>query len=190
MFILCDTCSVLMLIRIAPKMFIEKEYECLTVKEVHQEIKRTQKFKEKYPWRNDYLPEIKVENLKNEQFEPISKLIHNTLEAGKLNRKTKRYFDLSRTDRIIAAYTVSNELNFSSTDDDLTVFLEQEYDVRNYCPLEIINIWLQKKLIKWNKNRQQILMDWDRDNEHPQPKAEAKKFEELTGFNYPGPVQK
>ncbi len=65
MFILCDTCSVLMLIRIAPKMFNEKEYECLTVKEVHQEIKRTQKFKEKYQWRIDFLPEIKMENLKN-----------------------------------------------------------------------------------------------------------------------------
>lgn len=47
MHILCDTCSVLMLIRIAPDMFKDERYECVTVNEVWQELFRTRKFKTK-----------------------------------------------------------------------------------------------------------------------------------------------
>ncbi len=132
MFILCDTCSVLMLIRIAPGMFVEEEYECVTVAEVLQEIKRTQKFKEKYPWRQEYLSAIKAKNLQNDEFETIYKLISYELEAGKINKKTRRYFNLSRIDRRIAAYAVVNQYNFSSVDDDLAVYLEQEHDIKNF----------------------------------------------------------
>jgi hypothetical protein len=45
MYILCDTCSVLMLIRIAPDMFRDDRYGCVTIQEVFQELFRTQKFK-------------------------------------------------------------------------------------------------------------------------------------------------
>jgi hypothetical protein len=63
MFILCDTCSILMLIRIAPKMFTEMEYECVTVAEVVQEIKRTQKFKDKHPWNMIWSKKLRLKTL-------------------------------------------------------------------------------------------------------------------------------
>ena len=49
--ILCDTCSILMVIRIAPDMLTDKKYGCFTIQEVREEIIRQQKFKDKYPWR-------------------------------------------------------------------------------------------------------------------------------------------
>ena len=58
--ILCDTCSVLMLIRIAPDMFSDDRYECLTIQEVFRELFRTQKFKSRYPWREKYKPKVKA----------------------------------------------------------------------------------------------------------------------------------
>ena len=57
--ILCDTCSVLMLIRIAPDMFTDERFDCVTVQEVCEEIFRTQRFKTKYPWRSDYKDKIR-----------------------------------------------------------------------------------------------------------------------------------
>lgn len=48
MYILCDTCKVLMLIRIAPDMFRDDGYGCVTIQEVFQELFRTQKFKMQY----------------------------------------------------------------------------------------------------------------------------------------------
>ena len=58
MYILCDTCSILMLLRIAPDMFADKRYECVTIRQVWEEITQTQKFKSKYPWRKDYARHI------------------------------------------------------------------------------------------------------------------------------------
>ena len=59
MILLCDTCSVLMLIRIAPDMFLDDRFECVTIKKVCDEIIQTQKFKTKYPWRIKYKSKLK-----------------------------------------------------------------------------------------------------------------------------------
>ncbi len=58
MYILCDTCSVLMLIRIASDMFLDPKFECVTITDVVKEIFRAQKFKNKYPWRKRYKSSI------------------------------------------------------------------------------------------------------------------------------------
>jgi len=52
--ILCDTSVILMLIRVAPDMFLDSDYECCTIRRVRDELFRTQKFKTKYAWRGDY----------------------------------------------------------------------------------------------------------------------------------------
>jgi hypothetical protein len=49
-----------MLIKIAPDMFCDERYECVTIQEVFQEIFRTQKFKMQYPWRTKYKSKIKA----------------------------------------------------------------------------------------------------------------------------------
>lgn len=38
MIVLCDTCSVLMVIRIAPDMFTDDRYGCATTVKVHDEL--------------------------------------------------------------------------------------------------------------------------------------------------------
>ena len=65
--ILCDTCSVLMLIRIAPDMCMDEGFDCVTVQEVCEEIFRTQRFKTKYAWRSDYKNKIRPSRLLKEK---------------------------------------------------------------------------------------------------------------------------
>jgi hypothetical protein len=51
MFVVCDTCSLIMLLRIAPDMFADPRYRCVTIAPVFNEYVRTQRFKHRYPWR-------------------------------------------------------------------------------------------------------------------------------------------
>ena len=59
MYVLCDTSSIMMLIRIAPDIFIDERYRCCTINLVRGEIFQNSRFKEKYPWRDDYKDKIK-----------------------------------------------------------------------------------------------------------------------------------
>ena len=52
--ILCDTGSIWMLIRIVPDMFMDERFECVTVHDVRKEVFQTQRFKTRYPWRNEF----------------------------------------------------------------------------------------------------------------------------------------
>ena len=54
-------------------------------------------------------------------------------------------------------------------------------------PLEIVNDWMEKKLIKWCDKFQEVIEDWDKCNEHPQPRMEIRRFEKLSGYKYAGP---
>lgn len=110
--ILCDTCSVLMLIRIASDMFTDEGFDCVTVQEVCEEIFRTQRFKTKYPWRSDYKHKIRPSNFlkgTGDNFELHFDLVTRLIDAGGISAKT--------------AYG----LEISSTDNSLIDFLEQEF---------------------------------------------------------------
>ena len=50
MVVLCDTSAILMLLRIAPDMFTDPRYGCVTIRQIYDEITRTPKFKSKYLW--------------------------------------------------------------------------------------------------------------------------------------------
>lgn len=71
--------------------------------------------------------------------------------------------------------------------DDRYGCVTQEFAGKTISPLEIVNNWIKKGIIKWNDDLQSIVEDWDKCNEHPQPKKEIKRFEKLTGFKYCGP---
>lgn len=106
MYILCDTCSVLMLIRIAPDMFINSEFECVTISDVVKEIFRTQRFKDRYPWRQRFKVKIKpISNsiLKSNDFKLYFQVINSQISNGIVNNETKKYFDLSKVDQRIVA---------------------------------------------------------------------------------------
>ena len=190
MYILCDTCSVLMLIRINPEMFISECFNCVTTTEVQKELSRTQKFKTKYPWRNRYkknIKHLKISEYEDDQFKLLLKIINNTLESGIINRRTKHLFNLSYVDKTIAAYTIRHQFQLSSTDQDLIDFVTQEYSCQTITPLEIINDWLRAKLITWDADKHSIFEDWRECNERKQTTAAIEEFESLTGYKYTGP---
>jgi len=191
MILLCDTCSVLMLIRIAPDMFIDDRFECVTIRKVCDEIIQTQKFKTKYPWYRKYKAKIiplgaTIEDTPSVQ--TIYKIIHNMIETSEVvNTKTGRLFDLSYTDKKIAACAKALNYAVSTAEYDLTDFLIQQFDLKVLKPLTIINYWLRKGLIKWDDEKQAVLEDWLVCNETPQDKRQIREFTKLTKQKYPGP---
>ncbi len=190
MYILCDTCSVLMLIRIAPDMFRDDCYGCVTIQEVFQEIFRTQKFKIRYPWRTKYKSKIKAlkkSKVESSDFNLYLEAIRNIIETGKINERTKRFFILSYVDQKIAACSIAHGFKLTTVDDDLNDFVTQEFAGKTISPLEIVNDWIKKGLIEWDDDLQDIFEDWNRFNEHPQPGKEIKRFEKLSGYKYCGP---
>lgn len=188
--ILCDTCSVLMLIRIAPEMFCDDRFECVTIPEVIKELFQTQKFKTSYPWRREYKSKMKamgISEIEKGDFQLHLQTIRSIIQTGIINDRTGRYFNLSRVDQIIAACSVAHNYKLSTVDNDLNDFIKQEFSGHTITPLGIVNDWLEKKLIKWDKMKQMVIEDWDVCNESPQPRKEVKRFEKYTGCKYAGP---
>ena len=188
--ILCDTCSVLMLIQIAPEMFCDNRFECVTIQEVFKELFRTQKFKTRYSWRKEYKSKIKAmgtSEINKGDFRVCLKTIKNIMQTGTINKRTGRYFNLSRVDQTIAACSIAHNYKLTTVDDDLEDFIKQEFSGQTISPLGIINDWLEKGLIEWDEKRQMIIEDWETCNESPQPKKEIKRFEKNTGYKYAGP---
>ena len=88
--ILCDTCSVLMLIRIAPEMFCDDRFECVTIPEVIHELFQTQKFKTSYPWRKEFKSKIKAirtSEIEKGDFKIYLQSIRVLKQTGKRNKK-------------------------------------------------------------------------------------------------------
>ena len=186
MFVLCDTCVLLMLLRIAPDMLSDQRFNCVTLQAMRDELLMTQKFKGKYPWRTRYqsnLQTLPASILSSGRFCRTMQVVSAT--ATGVNERTGKRFGLSRTDRIIAACVVAEEYQLSTGDNDLRDYLEQEFEISNVSPLEIINDWLARELMEWDDAKQAVLEDWKRCNEHAQPKKHIRNFEEITGRTYP-----
>lgn len=192
MYVLCDTCSLLMLIRLAPNMFIDARYKCCTVNEVRAEVYGNKKFKNKYPWNEDfrdriqYLPNSTVHTA---DFHKHLRVVDLLVENGTIYEKTGRLFDLSRTDRIILACALCNGYRISTGDDNLRKFAMQEFTgifKGNVSPLGLVNDWIGSGLIVWNDELQRYMTDWNETGEHPQPNTQKARFKVLTGRNYPG----
>jgi hypothetical protein len=193
MFILCDTSSILLLLRIAPDMFVDQRFECCTIREIHDELVRTAKFKLKYPWLREMRPKLKPLMLAEKEkasekayFDAIKTLHWN----GTINLKTGRFFDLSHEDMKVISSALALDYKVSSGDKGLLQFAEQEFKnefIGSVSALEIINFWIEKQLIIWDQERQGILGEWKAQGETAQPKIAALEFHKLTGCHYPGP---
>jgi predicted nuclease of predicted toxin-antitoxin system len=181
-----------MLIRIAPDMFIDTKFECVTISDVVKEIFRTQKFKNRYPWRKRYKPKIKpIGNaiLKTDNFKLYYQAINSQIGSGITNSRTHNYFDLSKVDQRIVACALANNYFITTGDNDLVEYYLQQFSNNSdeiILPLGMINIWLKKGLISWDETMQTILEDWNKCDEAPQPITEIKKFQKLTGYKYLG----
>lgn len=192
MHILCDTSTILLLIRIAPEMFIDERYECCTLHEIHDELFRTQKFKQRYPWRDKYKNKIKclpMQWVNESEVKIYLDAIKQINEAGTVNNCTDRIFSLSRVDIKLLACALAHGFKLSAGDQDIKDFACQEFFDNfkgHVSALEMINLWLRNNLIEWNDELHEYVMDWSRQNEHPQPKEQKKIFERLTRHKYPG----
>lgn len=191
MHILCDTSSILLLIRIAPDMFIDPRYQCCTIKEVHDELFQTQKFKQKYPWRNAYRDKIICLPVtqKEQEIASFSEVIFLLNEAGTRDMYTGRIFSLSSRDIKLLACALANGYKLSTGDAGIMNMAHQQFDEiykGSVSALELINLWLRNRLITWNDTLHEYIADWYRQAEHPQLNDQKKIFKRLTKRDYPG----
>lgn len=189
---LCDTTSIMMLIRIAPEMFIDERFQCCTIHQVRNEIIRTPKFSQKYPWRNQYKDKIRClpnNFATDERIKRYYEAIHCLIQNITINKKTGRPFDLSFVDKVFLSYALTDGYRITTGDENLVNFALQEFEGEfkgNISPLGMINAWIKKRLIEWSDQAHNYLADWKINNEHPQPKRQIISFKKLTGRNYPG----
>ena len=118
-------------------MFLDNRFNCITLDHVKREIIGIQKFKQKYPGRNQYREKIITCDSRLNQipsFATCNDLINGMVMEGKINERTGRFFDQSRQDRVIAAATIAFNCYLSSMDRDLVQFVFQEFDIQNKYP--------------------------------------------------------
>jgi hypothetical protein len=191
--ILCDTCSILMLIRVAPNMFSDPEFGAVTVPNVAREFTCTQKFKSKYPWRSEYRAHVvpaTSNTMQDDEYVLFLDLVKQMLENGVVNAKTDRLFDLSAVDKEVVSYALSQGHAISTGDQGIIDFAAQEFpdDFKgNLSPLELIVGWLKRNLFEWDDSRHRVLEEWTITNERPQPLKAKAMFKRITGRSYPGP---
>jgi hypothetical protein len=191
MYTLCDTSSILMLIRIAPEMFLDARFQCVTLPAVKNEIFRTTRFKTKFQWRDNFKNKIKCVSmleLEEEDYKENYELVNNMINSVIHNENTGRLIDLSRVDKIFAVYAITNGHKVTTGDKNLAAFLEQQFDIENIYPLEILNYWITEKLVNVDESLLLILADWAINEEPPQPQKAIEEFEKITGIKYPGPL--
>ena len=193
MVILCDTCSILMLIRIAPSMFSDHKFRTITISNVAREFISTQKFKSKYPWRSDYRSNVvpaTSSSMQNDDYKFFLNLVNKMLENGVINSKNDLLFDLSTVDKEVVSYALSQGHAISTGDQGIIDFASQEFsdDFKgNRSPLELIVDWLKMGLFDWDDSRHRVLAEWALTNERPQPAKAKGAFKKITGRSYPGP---
>jgi len=189
--ILCDTSDILLLLRICPDMFVDTRYECVTIQEVHDEIFQKQKFKDRYPWRLDFKSKIKClkrTEVHNKEYDVLYRTIDFALNNGKVDTATSHDFNLSRVDKSIVACALAHGYKIASGDAGLCRYAVQEFGEMfkgSISALEILNGWIEKKLLQWDNEKQAFLNDWKIQNEAAQPESAIIHFEKLTGKTFP-----
>jgi hypothetical protein len=178
-----------MVLRVAPDMFIDKRFCCVTTNNVHKEVFRNPKFKDKYPWRADY--KSKIRPLGNTitdspEIKLVESVIKSIIETSTINENTGKVIDLSQTDMHLIACASTCGYAISSGDVNLVHVAEEEFDIKIITPLGLINSWLNSGLVSWNDQLQMVLEDWQKCCEAKQPRSEIKRFKKLTSYRYAG----
>ena len=187
MVVVCDTCALIMLLRIAPEMFEDVRYGCITIHNVWEEFTRNARIGREYPWRSEmksHVRSIPQGDLETETFRRLLQAVQG-LERNSRNQRTGELFNLSPTDKRLAATCLDRELDLCTAEYNLDDFMRQEFDRENVPPLQLVNAWIGRDLITWNDERQSVIEDWITQHERPQPQAEIRRFEKLTGGKYP-----
>jgi hypothetical protein len=173
-------------------MFEDERFECITIREVYEELTQTTKFKTKYPWAGlmrNRLKSLPAGKTGSDDVNLYHEAIKNLVEIGTTDQKTERLFDLSNVDMRVVACALAFGYRVSSGDGGMIRFLEQEFSGEfkgNISPLGLLNMWIEKKLIVWDDEKQEHMAEWNENEEHAQPKTEIRRFTKLTGRRYPG----
>ncbi len=183
--VLTDTNAIVLLLRIAPKMFQDERFGCLLPEYAHQEFILKPEFKVRFPWRDQYKQFLHLgisisEAKKNPQFEPALKTISFMAET-RPNRYGKSY-GLSKKDQEILSVAVAFCFDLCTEDRNLALFASEEFGVQVFSALSIVNRWIQDKLIIWDNEKQALFSDW---GNRKQPPKEVELFHVLTGYHYP-----
>lgn len=187
MVVVCDTCALIMLLRIAPGMFEDERYGCMTIHSVWEEFARNARIGREYPWRKELRSRVRSVpqgELETGAFLKRLDIVWRT-EQQKKNERTGRPFSLSWTDKRVAATCLTRHLELCTAEHNLEDFMRQEFESQNVSPLEIVNNWLEEGLIEWTQQRQDVIEEWVERPERPQPKKQICRFEKLTGRQYP-----
>lgn len=187
--ILCDTCSILMVIKIAPEMFTNEEYQCVTIREVRDEIFQTQKFKDKYPWRIDFRNKVTITPLNPEKLSELTRY-ENTIriltENLVINENTGKIIDLSPTDRTLISFALAHGFDIASEDSGIIAFCNQQFTQKCISSIGLVNKWIKQGHIVWDSQYQSLIQEWKSNNEASQPVEDIEEFEKLTGYTYEG----
>lgn len=173
-------------------MFTDQSFGCCTITSVQNEFVRTQKFKQKYPWRTNYAKHIRVLPRTPKEYEEVNlyfQAIDLKLKEGVINRLKDEFFDLSRTDKRVLAWSLAMKLPISTGDKGIVAFGHQEFKgrfKRHVSSLAILNAWIQQDLVKWTATLDGYLKEWKDNDEQPQPPRQKRRFRQLTGHRYPG----
>jgi hypothetical protein len=179
-----------MLLRIAPEMFVNDKFDCITLPEVKREITQTSKFKDRYSWRIKYKNKLKTIGMTeydDEDFKLVNDTIKELLNACTINKSSGKIFDLSSEDIIVASYSVYRQCRITTGDKNLSEFVKQEFEIINYSALEVLNIWIKNKLITVDSKILSLIEEWKLMEEPPQPSHAIREFEKLTKLKYLGP---
>jgi len=176
-----------MLLRIAPDMFRDPRFGCVTIHNVWEEFTRNARIGRKYPWRKQmkqHVRSIPRGRLETGGFHRDLTVIR-AVEQNSINQRTQRPFGLSEVDRRIAATCLDRDLELCTAEYNLEDFMRQEFDRSNVPPLELVNSWVEQGLISWSDERHAVVEDWITQHERPQPPEQIKRFKKLTGCAYP-----
>jgi len=176
-----------MLLRIAPNMFKDERYGCITIHNVWEEFTQNAHIGRKYPWRKQmkkHVRSVPQGCLETESFLNQLRIVR-ALELNGHNQRTQQHFNLSEADKRVAATCLARELELCTAEYNLEDFMDQQFDRTNVSPLELVNNWIEQDLIAWSDAQQAIIKDWITQHERPQPPSEVTRFEKLTGREYP-----
>ena len=183
--VITDTNAIILLLRIAPEMFQDARFGCVLPEYAYQEFIMKPEFKVLFPWRERYKRFLNLgvsilDAQKHPQFPSALKTI-SLMSRIRPNRYGK-YYGLSKKDQEILSVAVAFGYDLCTEDRNLALFARDEFDVRVFSALSLINRWIQDKLITWDDEKQALLADW---GDRKQPKKEVGIFQSLTGYTYP-----
>ena len=198
MIIVADTCSLLLLLRLNPEMLTNRKFGCCTTQEVRDEIFRTARFAEKYPWRVNFRNKIQAVPQADVNRAPgyadaiwAVKVELEHIDPGEgsynLSREDRSVIVLAQILPELSIFTIDDpdDVALSTTDRRLREFAERKFEIVNIEPLDVLNSWLEAGI--WRYDDQQhdsILQEWA--DHEPEPSIAAKRrFKKLTGQAFP-----